>query len=155
MLKLVLWILLSLSAGAVGGIASANARTFYAQLEQPPWAPPGWLFGPVWTTLYVMMGIAAWLVWRERGWDGARTALTLFVLQLVVNALWTWLFFAWHQGALALVDIVVLLLLIIATVIAFARVSRAAAVLLVPYLCWVAFAALLTASVWTRNKGLL
>ena len=154
-LGLVLWILVSLAAGAVGGFASVNARDFYGQLEQPAWAPPGWLFGPVWTTLYVMMGVAAWLVWRSRGWDGASLALTLFLVQLVVNALWTWLFFAWHNGAAALADIVALLLLIVATIVAFAPVSRWAAVLLVPYLCWVVFATALTASVWTRNKGLL
>ena len=154
-LGLALWILVSLAAGGVGGVASVNARDFYARLDQPAWAPPGWLFGPVWTTLYVMMGVAAWLVWRSRGWDGASLALTLFLVQLVLNALWTWLFFAWHNGALALADIVALLLLIVATIVAFAPVSRWAAVLLVPYLCWVAFATALTASVWTRNKGLL
>lgn len=154
-LGLALWILVSLAAGGVGGVASVNARGFYARLDQPAWAPPGWLFGPVWTTLYVMMGVAAWLVWRSRGWDGASLALTLFLVQLVVNALWTWLFFAWHNGAAALADIVALLLLIVATIVAFAPVSRWAAVLLVPYLCWVVFATALTASVWTRNKGLL
>jgi tryptophan-rich sensory protein len=101
------------------------------------------------------MGIAAWLVWRERGWAGARGALLLFVAQLALNALWTWLFFAWRQGGLALAEIVVLLVLIAATMAAFARVRALAAALLAPYLLWVAFATALTAAVWRRNPGLL
>lgn len=152
---LVAWIAVSLAAGAVGGVASMNAGAFYGQLDRPPWAPPGWLFGPVWTALYVLMGIAAWLVWREAGWTGARAAFVLFFVQLALNALWTWLFFAWRNGALALAGIVVLLIFIVATMIAFGRVSRPAAVLLVPYLCWVLFATVLTAAVWSRNRGVL
>jgi len=152
---LVAWIAVSLAAGAVGGVASMNAGAFYGQLDRPPWAPPGWLFGPVWTALYVLMGIAAWLVWREAGWTGARAAFVLFFVQLALNALWTWLFFAWRNGALALAGIVVLLIFIVATMIAFGRVSRPAAVLLVPYLCWVLFATALTAAVWSRNRGVL
>ena len=149
------WIALSLAAGAVGGIASAGAPTFYAQLSRPEWAPPGWLFGPVWTTLYILMGVAAWLVWRERGWMPVRGALILFVTQLACNALWTWLFFAWRQGDLALAGIAVLLVLIVATMVAFARIRALAAVLLVPYFAWVVFAASLTAAVWQRNRDLL
>ena len=152
---LVAWIAVSLAAGAVGGLASVNAGAFYGQLDRPPWAPPGWLFGPVWTALYVMMGIAAWLVWREAGWTAARAAFVLFFTQLALNALWTWLFFAWRNGALALAGIVVLLIFIVGTMIAFGRVSRPAAVLLVPYLCWVLFATALTAAVWSRNRGVL
>lgn len=132
-----------------------NARDFYAALAKPPWAPPGWVFGPVWTTLYILMGIAAWLVWRERGWTGARGALSLFLVQLAANALWTWLFFAWRRGGLALAEIILLAALIVATMLAFARVRRTAAVLLVPYLLWVLFATALTAAVWQRNRGLL
>ena len=154
-LALVAWIVASLAAGAVGGVASAGAAGFYAELARPAWAPPGWLFGPVWTALYVLMGIAAWLVWRERGWAGARGALLLFAAQLACNALWTWLFFAWRRGGLALAEIVVLAALIVATMVAFARVRTLAAVLLAPYLAWVLFAAALTASVWRRNPGLL
>lgn len=149
------WIITSLAAGAVGGVASARASEFYAQLARPEWAPPGWLFGPVWTVLYVLMGIAAWLVWRERGWSRARSALALFIAQLTCNALWTWLFFAWRLGALALADIVVLAVLIIATMMAFARIRVEAAILLVPYLLWVIFATALTAAVWQRNPTLL
>lgn len=149
------WIALSLAAGSVGAYASRTATVFYAQLDKAAWAPPGWLFGPVWTTLYILMGIAAWLVWRERGWSGARTALTLFVVQLVFNALWTYLFFSLRSGALAFGEILVLWVLIAATIALFGRVSRTAALLLVPYLCWVSFASALTWSVWQRNPALL
>ena len=97
------WIALSALAGAVGGIASLDAREFYGALTRPGWAPPGWVFGPVWTTLYVLMGIAAWLVWKAQPATpdsnaSRRRGLALFVVQLVLNALWTWLFFAWRQG---------------------------------------------------------
>jgi tryptophan-rich sensory protein len=97
------------------------------------------------------MAVAAWLVWRERGFSRARGALGLFMAQLLVNALWSWLFFSWHRGAFAMVDIVVLWALILATVIAFAKIRRLAAWLLVPYLAWVSFATFLNYSVWMRN----
>jgi benzodiazapine receptor len=154
-LGLVGWVIASLAAGAIGGIASVNAKGFYAQLERPAWAPPSWLFGPMWTTLYVLMGIAAWLVWRERGWAGARGALLLFVAQLAANALWTWIFFAWRRGGLALGEIVVLAALIVATMAAFARVRPLAGALLVPYLLWTCYAGALTAALWRGNPGLL
>ena len=146
---------LTFAAGAAGAVASVSAREFYAGLSRPAWSPPGWIFGPVWTTLYLMMAIAAWLVWRERGWSGATVALTLFVAQLVVNALWSWIFFAWHRGALAFADVVLLAVMIVATTVAFAGVRTLAAWLLVPYLAWVSFATALTFAVWRRNPGVL
>ena len=149
------WMALCALAGAIGAVASAQAKDFYGTLAQPPWAPPAAVFGPVWTLLYISMAVAAWLVWRERGWARARGALGLFVLQLALNSLWSWLFFAWHRGALAFLDIVVLLALIVATVWSFARIRRLAAWLLVPYLAWVSFATLLNYSVWQRNPLLL
>lgn len=154
-LGLVGWLALTLATGAVGGIASRSAPEFYAQLSKPGWAPPASLFGPVWTTLYVLMGIAAWLVWRERGWSGARGALTLFIVQLALNALWSWLFFEWRRGGLAFVEVVVLAAMIVATVVAFARVKTASAALMAPYLAWVLFASALTWSVWRQNPQLL
>jgi translocator protein len=160
-LTLAAWIALSAAAGAVGAIASVNSREFYASLERSPWAPPGEVFGPVWTTLYVLMGIAAWLVWRERPAEGTaaasarRNGLVLFVVQLALNALWTWLFFRWRQGAFAFWEIVVLWLAIAVTMYLFARVNRLAALLLLPYLGWVTFATALTLDVWRRNPGLL
>ncbi len=146
---------LSFSAAAVGGLGAADAGTFYSQLVRPSWAPPGWLFGPVWSVLYTLMGVAAWLVWKRAGLAGAREALILFVIQLVANALWSWLFFAWHIGAAAFAEVLVLWLLIVATIRAFWRLRRLAAVLLIPYLGWVSFAAILTFSVWQRNPGQL
>jgi translocator protein len=149
------WLLLTFAAAALGAVASAQAGAFYQQLVRPEWAPPGWLFGPVWTALYLMMAVAAWMVWREHGFRRAGPALTLFVLQLAANALWTWLFFVWHRGALAFAEILLLWALIAATLIAFRRLQVIAALLLLPYLAWVGFAAALTYATWQLNPGIL
>lgn len=149
------WLLLAFAVAALGGLASVHAASYYGSLAQPSWAPPAWLFGPVWSALYLLMGIAAWLVWRCGGWSGASAALVLFVAQLALNALWSWLFFAWHQGALAFVDIVLLWLAIVATTIAFWRHSALAGALLLPYLAWVSFAGVLCFTVWRMNPQAL
>jgi len=149
------WLLLVFAAAAIGGLASARAGTFYAELVRPGWAPPGWLFGPVWSVLYALMGVSAWLVWRAQGFAGARCALLLFMAQLGVNALWTWLFFAWHRGALAFAEILLLWVMIVGTIMLFWRISKLAGGLLLPYLAWVTFAAALTYAIWQRNPGLL
>lgn len=146
------WLLVVFAAAAVGAAASVNAQSFYAQLVKPAWAPPAGVFGPVWSVLYTLMGVSAWLVWRS---GARRAAIGLFLAQLAANALWSWLFFAWHQGALAAAEVLVLLALIVATILAFWQSSRVAAVLLVPYLLWVAFASALTWSVWQLNGSLL
>ena len=137
----------------MGAVASVDAASFYAQLSKPSWAPPAAVFGPVWLALYALMGVAAWLVWRSPGSNGA--ALAWFGAQLSANALWSWLFFFWHRGALAAVEVLVLLALIVATIAAFWRGSRLAALLLVPYLVWVSFASVLTWAVWRSNPALL
>jgi tryptophan-rich sensory protein len=147
------WLVAAFAAAALGAIASVDAASFYAQLTKPSWAPPASVFGPVWSVLYTLMGISAWLVWRSPG--PKRVALGLFSVQLAVNALWSWLFFAWHRGALATVEVFVLLVLIVATIAAFWRTSRWAALLLLPYLLWVSFASVLTWTVWRGNPGLL
>ncbi|NMI19334.1 tryptophan-rich sensory protein [Xanthomonas hortorum pv. vitians] len=116
---------------------------------------PGWLFGPVWTVLYGMMAVSAWLVWRRGGWNSTHGALSLFVLQLGLNGLWSWLFFAWHMGAWAFVDIVALWVALVLTIVAFAKWQRVAAWLLVPYLLWVSLAAALNYSVWQLNPQVL
>nr|WP_184380502.1 TspO/MBR family protein [Xanthomonas arboricola] len=139
----------------LGAAASIQAASFYAGLQRPDWAPPGWLFGPVWTVLYGMMAISVWLVWRRGGWSSARGALGLFVLQLGLNGLWSWLFFAWHMGAWAFVDIVALWVALVLTIVAFAKWQRVAAWLLVPYLLWVSFAAALNYAVWQLNPQVL
>ena len=154
-LGLVGWLVLSFAASAIGAVASIQAASFYAQLAQPVWAPPPWVFGPVWTVLFALMGIAAWLVWRCGGFCSNRQALVLFLVQLAFNALWSWLFFAWHRGALALADILVLWILIVATLVSFWRVRPLAGALLIPYLLWVSFAAVLNYSLWHLNPQVL
>jgi translocator protein len=149
------WVAVTFAAAAVGAVGSSSANAFYAELVRPSWAPPGWLFAPAWTTLYALMAVSAWLVWRARGFAGARIALGLFLIQLAANALWSWLFFAWRHGGLAFAEVLLLWCLIVATVAAFWRVSRTAAVLLLPYLAWVAYASALTFEVWRRNPALL
>ncbi|WP_440975493.1 TspO/MBR family protein [Pseudoxanthomonas winnipegensis] len=154
-LGLVGWLLLVFVAGAIGAAASVQAATFYATLAQPSWAPPAAVFGPVWSVLYVLMGIAAWLVWRRGGWAAQRRALTVFVAQLALNALWSWLFFGWHLGAAAMLDIVVLWVLIVVTVAMFWRARPLAGLLLLPYLAWVSFASALNYAVWQLNPQAL
>jgi tryptophan-rich sensory protein len=149
------WLLASSLAAALGAIASIRAGAFYAQLARPDWAPPAEVFGPVWTVLYALMAIAAWLVWRVAGFRAARTPLVLFLVQLVVNASWSWLFFAWHLGGAALADILLLWVLVVATLVAFWRVRPVAGALLVPYLLWISFAMALNWSVWQLNPQLL
>ncbi|MBO6576769.1 MAG: tryptophan-rich sensory protein [Rhodothermales bacterium] len=143
------------AAAAVGGWASASAGSFYAELVRPDWAPPGWLFGPVWSLLYALMGVASWLVWKEGGWRQNRTALVLYGAQLVANALWSWLFFAWRMGAAAFVEILLLWALIALTIRAFGRVRPLAGWLLAPYLAWVTFATALCWAMWRLNPELL
>jgi tryptophan-rich sensory protein len=155
MVALVAWLVVSFVAAAIGGAASVQAGRFYGQLLRPEWAPPPAIFGPVWTVLYVLMGIAAWLVWRVGGFGAAKAALTLFLGQLALNALWSWLFFGWHRGALAFADILVLWVLIVATLISFWRISPLAGALLVPYLLWVSFASALNYAVWQLNPKVL
>ena len=140
---------------AVGASASLQAGTFYAELIRPDWAPPATVFGPVWTVLYAMMAVAAWLVWKRRELPLARVALVLFVLQLVLNALWSWLFFGWNLGALSFLDIVILWALIVATLALFWRITPLAGVLLVPYLGWVTFASALNYQMWQLNPSVL
>lgn len=149
------WLVVSFLAATIGAAASIQAGSFYAELIRPDWAPPSSVFGPVWTVLYAMMAIAAWLVWRVGGFGTARIALALFCLQLVLNALWSWLFFGWHLGALALADILGLWVLLAATLVAFWRISRLAGALLVPYLLWVSFACALNHAVWQLNPQIL
>jgi tryptophan-rich sensory protein len=125
------------------------------QLVRPSWAPPPSVFGPVWTVLYALMAIAAWLVWRIGGFRAARMALILFLAQLAINALWSWLFFGWHLGGLAFADVLALWALIVATLISFWRVRPLAGALLIPYLAWVSFASVLNYAVWQLNPRML
>lgn len=148
-------LLLTFATAAIGAKASASAGGFYRELVLPSWAPPGSVFGPVWSILYLLMGVAAWLVWRERKWSEAKAAYWLFISQLVANGLWSWLFFAWRQGAWSSIEIVLLWVLILGTVISFWRVRPLAGVLLLPYLGWVTFATALCFTIWRMNPAAL
>lgn len=149
------WLALAFVAAALGGLAAADAPAFYAQLVLPSWAPPASAFGPVWTVLYTLMAIAAWLVWRERRRRPVGNELALFIGQLAVNSAWSWFFFAWKSGAGAFVAIVLLLGLIVATMVTFYKVRPVAGLLFVPYLAWVCLATALSWTVWRNNPGLL
>jgi tryptophan-rich sensory protein len=143
------WVLFSFLASASGILFSPGE--WYAQLRKPSWNPPGWLFGPVWTTLYAMMGVAAWLVWLRGGFKVQRLPLGLFIAQWVCNALWTCLFFGARNPLLGLIDIVILWVLLTLTLVHFWRVRPLAGALLVPYLLWISFAAALNFRLWQLN----
>jgi len=149
LLALAGWLSLSLAAASLG--AFFGPGDWYASLEKPWWNPPGWIFGPVWTALYTMMAVAAWLVWRQGGWGKQSKPLLFFLAQLALNALWTPLFFGLHRPRVAFAEIVLLWLAIVATLTAFRPVSRLAAWLLAPYLAWVSFAAALNFTLWCLN----
>ena len=152
---LVGWLAVTFAAAVIGSLASINAGSFYAQLRLPGWAPPSSWFGPVWTILYIMMAIAAWLVWLEGDFQETRGTLILYVIQLVPNALWSWLFFRLRSGLFSFADILLLWILVTMTVFAFFRARALAGLLLVPYLLWVSFATSLNFSIWIMNRGIL
>jgi translocator protein len=143
---------LSFAASAIGGVSTRTGPgSWYAGIEKPAFNPPGWVFGPVWTTLYVLIGVSAWLVWRRRGTGGARGPLLVWLVQLVLNAIWPALFFAARRPDLASLEIAALWIAILATIVAFRRVRPLAAWLLAPYLAWVTFATVLTVTIWRLN----
>lgn len=149
-MALVLFLIVCLGAGILGSIATRPAiPTWYAQLIKPSWTPPSWMFGSVWTTLYILMAIAAWMVWRKVGWSGATG---LFLIQLAVNASWSWLFFGMRRPDFGLAGILLLMVLIILTTLSFWRVSVVAGWLLIPYLLWSSFASALNFEIWRLNR---
>jgi tryptophan-rich sensory protein len=154
-LSLLAWLALCFLAALAGASATLQAGTFYEQLVRPSWAPPAALFAPVWSVLYAMMAVAAWLVWQRRERPLAHRALLVFLAQLVLNALWSWLFFGWRLGAWSFVDIVLLWGLILTTLLYFRKLSFPAALLLIPYLGWVSFAAVLNYAMWQLNPAVL
>lgn len=148
------FVVLCQAAGGAGALAMATAPSedaWYQALVKPAWNPPSFVFAPVWTTLYALMGIAAYLAWRRWPLPQARRALALFGVQLIANVAWSWIFFRWHEPGLATLEIGALWILILAWLVASARLSRAAAWLIVPYLLWVSFAAVLTFWIWRAN----
>ena len=149
-LALIGWLFLSFSAAALGGLFMPGE--WYAGLQKPSWNPPNWIFGPVWTALYAMMAVAAWLVWKRGGFARQRPALSLFLLQLLFNALWSPLCFGAKNLGFGLADIVLLWVALLATVVAFWKACPLSGVLLVPYLAWVTFASALNFTLWQLNR---
>lgn len=145
-----------LVTAALGTVASVRAGEFYSQLQRPAWAPPGSLFGPVWSVLYLTLIAAGWLAWRARAVPGSRRVpFAFFGGQLALNALWSWLFFRWHLGGLALAEVLLLWVAIAVTMVHFWRLRPVAGALLLPYLLWVGFASALNLAVWRLNPTLL
>lgn len=141
-------------AAAIGAwFTAGSVKSWYPALLKPAGTPPAWVFGPVWTTLYLLMGTAAWLVWRHRLDGNVTLGLTLFFVQLALNATWSFLFFGLRRPGLALLEILALLAAIIATVTSFAQVSRLAFWLMTPYLAWVLYATFLNLGIWRLNRG--
>jgi benzodiazapine receptor len=147
---LVVSLLLVAAFAAIGSRFAPGA--WYQQIAKPLWTPPNWLFGPVWTALYILMGVAAWLVWRQREARRVHFALAVYVLQLVLNSLWSWIFFGQQRIGLALADLIVLWILIVLNVFLFWRVRRLAGILLLPYIAWVGFAGMLNRTIWDLNR---
>lgn len=152
-LVLVGFIAVCFAVAGLGGWATASSvQSWYPTLRKPPFSPPDWVFGPVWTALYTMMAVAAFLVWRQAGFNAARLALGLFAVQLLLNLAWSPVFFGLRQILAGFIVIILLWLAIAATTIAFYRHSVAAVVLMIPYLLWVTFAAVLNGSLWWLNR---
>lgn len=141
------------AAAALGNAATASGLgAWYDSLQKPAWNPPRWLFGPVWSTLYALMAVAAWCVWQHREHPDTRNALAWFFRQLVLNALWSFLFFGFRRPDLAFAEILILLAMIVVVQVKFARIDRTAALLWAPYVAWVAFASVLNGTLWWLNR---
>ena len=152
MKKLIFSIFICLFAGFIGSFFTSPAiPTWYATLQKPTFAPPNWVFFPVWTSLFIMMGISLFLVWQKED-KKVKTALIIFAGQLVLNALWSVAFFWFRSPLLGLMEIIILWIAILATILSFKNVSRTAAYLLIPYILWVSFAAFVNFSIWRLNS---
>jgi tryptophan-rich sensory protein len=147
-----LFAICSAAAAAGGAVTSTSVGDWYQTLKKPSWTPPDWLFGPVWTALYFLMAISAWLVWRQGGWRASRVSLGLFGLQLMLNVVWSAIFFGMRSPGLASGEILILLFAIAATAVSFGGQSTTAVVLFTPYLAWTSFAALLNFAIWRMNS---
>ncbi len=153
-LVLILFLFICLGSGTLASfLTSRGVREWYPSLRKPPGTPPSWIFGPVWTALYVLMAVSAWLVWRDYGWNGGRSALLLFFAQLALNAAWSGIFFGAHLPGVAFAEILILWLAILFTLVVFHWLKPLAADLLVPYLVWVTYASYLNFGIWRRNRA--
>ena len=152
-IKILIAVVLCLAIGGASGLATTSAiNDWYVTLNKPSFNPPNWIFAPVWTLLYAMMGVAAALVWHE-GWEKktVKNALLFFGIQLFLNAMWSLLFFAWRQPAFALVEIIILWSVLLVCILKFKAIKPLAAYLLIPYLLWVTFASFLNGAIWWLN----
>ena len=150
--KLLIALAIPLLIGFSGSFFTiSEIGSWYQTIQKPPWNPPNWIFGPVWTTLYVLMGISLFLVWRSSA-SQKRIAIILFTLQLVLNFFWSFIFFKQHKIDFAFAEILALWLMILLTIFAFGRINKLASWLLVPYISWVSFAAILNFTIWQLNK---
>lgn len=152
--KLIVSIVLTVGIGSLGGIFTAvEIQGWFLHLNKPSWNPPNWLFAPVWTCLYVMMGISFYLIWKAKVDADTKTwAIIIFIAQFALNFLWSFIFFKQHQVGWAFIEIVVMWLAILCSIIAFSRINKTAAWLLVPYISWVSFAAMLNYAIWMLNR---
>lgn len=151
-MKLIVAVILTVGIGSLGGIFTATeVNTWYAGIQKPSFNPPSWVFAPVWTLLYLLMGVSVYLVWKQPLSTARRAATGVFIVQFVFNFLWSFIFFKLHLIGWALAEIIVMWVLILITIGQFARLSRTAAWLLVPYLAWVSFATVLTAAIYRLN----
>ena len=152
--KLIISVALPLAVGAVGSYFTIpEISGWYQTINKPSWNPPNWIFGPVWTTLYVLMGIALYLVWKTPNSIGNKTiAVSFFIIQLGLNFFWSVIFFSLHQPGWALVEIILLWIFILLTIFSFSSIHKTASWLLVPYVCWVSFAMILNYAIWQLNK---
>ncbi|ADE16093.1 TspO/MBR family protein [Nitrosococcus halophilus Nc 4] len=146
---LVLFLVAAFGAAAFGALFPPGS--WYEQLVKPPWTPPNWVFAPVWTLLYVLMGVSGWLVWRRAGFSAAPAAFSAFALQLVLNGTWSWLFFGLHRPGIAFGEILLLWMAILVTIFLFWKKTWLAGAILLPYLVWVSFAAVLNWKLWQLN----
>lgn len=152
--KAIIAIALPLMVGATSGFFTVTGvESWYQTIQKPSWNPPNWIFGPVWTTLYIMMGVALFLVWKEdTSEELKKIAFTLFAVQLILNFFWSFIFFNQQQPGWALVEIIAMWVFILLTIFAFAQVNKTAAWLLVPYISWVSFATILNYTIWQLNR---
>ena len=154
-IKFIISVLIPVGIGAISGLFTAsNVKTWFVTVAKPSFNPPGWLFAPVWTTLYIMMGIAFFLVWKNETIQKSikQKAIILFAIQMVLNFLWSFIFFQQHEIGWALVDIILLWIFILLSIFSFAPISKTAAWLLVPYISWVSFATILNFAIWQLNR---
>jgi tryptophan-rich sensory protein len=150
---LIVFFLLTFTVGLIGSLSTMHSvTTWYPSLRKPPWTPPSWLFGPVWTILYILISLSGWLVWKAGPYRSVTGVLSIFTIQLILNGLWSYFFFGLRNMALAFADIVLLWVFIVLFIIMSWDKTRAASLLFIPYLCWVSFAAFLNLSIWTLNS---